>query len=242
VIRVVHEGLASRAEAVVSRCRERDAAVTVSETTALTPDEFDADDRVVALGERALLSVGRAGVETPVLPVGGESLPNSPAFDELDTAVETVLAGDPDVVRHPILSVTDDAGTERARAVLDVTLVTGEPARISEYAVRAGDHEIDRFRADGVVVATPLGSGGYASAVGGPRLGPGTGLAVVPISPFETQRDYWVVADPVGLSVERDDSAVSLVADDTVVGAVGPGERLTVSPEGTLSVLRASDS
>nr|WP_303645239.1 ATP-NAD kinase [Salinirubrum litoreum] len=223
-------------------CRERDAAVTVSETAALAAGEFDADDRVVALGERALLAVGRVGVDAPVLPVGGESLPNSPTLDDLDTVVETVLAADPDVVDHPILSIGDDSGTERARAVLDVTLVTDEPARISEYAVRAGDREIDRFRADGVVVATPLGSGGYASAVGGPRLGPGTGLAVVPVSPFETQRDYWVVADPVALSVERDDSAVSLVADDTVVGAVGPEERLTVRPTGTLAVLRPDES
>jgi NAD+ kinase len=241
VIRVVHEGLANRAEAAASLCRDRGVAVTVTETAGLATDEFDADDRIVALGERALLAVGRAGVEAPVLPAGGESLPHSPAFDDLDTIVETVLAADPDVVRHPILSVTDDAGTERARAVLDVTLVTGEPARISEYAVRAGDREIDRFRADGVVVATPLGSGGYASAVGGPRLGAGTGLAVVPISPFETQRDYWVVAEPVGLSVERDDSAVSLVADDTVVGSVCPGERLTVAPDGSVSVLRPAE-
>jgi NAD+ kinase len=230
--------MASRAEAVVSLCRERDAAVTVSGATDLAADEFDAGDRVLVLGERALLAVGRAGVDAPILPVGGGSLPNSPTLDDLDTAVDALLVADPDVVQHPVLSVTDDSGAERARAVLDVTLVTGEPARISEYAVRAGDREIDRVRADGVVVATPLGSGGYASAVGGPRLGPGTGLAVVPVSPFQTQRDYWVVADPVGLSVERDDSAVSLVADDTVVGSVGPDEQLTIRPDGTLAVLR----
>jgi NAD+ kinase len=216
--------------------------VTATGIADLAPGEFGADDRVLALGERALGALGRAGIDAPVLPVAAESLPTLPADGGLDSAVETLLAPDPAVIRHPVLSVADGAGTERARAVLDLTLVTSEPARISEYAVRAGDREIDRFRADGVVVATPLGSGGYASAVGGPRLGPDTGLAVVPISPFETQRDYWVVAEPIGLSVERDDSVVSLVADDTVVGSVAAGDRLRIEPDGVLSVLRPVQS
>jgi NAD+ kinase len=236
VIRVVHDGSASPAARAASLLRDRDAAVTVTETAALAAEEFDADDRVLALGECALIAVARAGVECPVLPVGGESLPTGPTVDELDAAADTLLAPDPDVVRHPTLSV--DGDRHRGRAVLDATLVTSEPARISEYAITTEGRLVDRFRADGVVVATPLGSGGYASAVGGPLLGPGTGLVVVPISPFETQRDCWVVDGPVALSVERDDSEVSLIVDDEEAGHVTPGERLSVAVDDHFAVIR----
>ena len=228
--------MASPAARAASLLRDRDAAVTVTETAALAAEEFGADDRVLTLGERALIAVGRAGVGCPVLPVGGESLPIGPAADELDAAADTLLSSDPDVVRHPVLAVSGDR--HRGRAVLDATLVTSEPARISEYAITTEGRPVDRFRADGVVVATPLGSGGYASAVGGPLLGPGTGLAVVPISPFETQRDCWVVDGPAELSVERDDSEVSLIVDDEEVGHVTPGETVSVAVDGHFSVIR----
>lgn len=236
MIRVVHDGLAGRADRAVSLLRDRDATATVTETTDLDAGEFDADDRVLALGERALIAVGRAAPECPVLPVGGEALPTGLALADLDAAVDALLAPDPDVVRHPVLSVSGDG--ERGHAVLDAGLVTSEPARISEYAITTAGRPVDRFRADGVVVATPLGSGGYASAVGGPLLGPDTGLAVVPISPFETQRDCWVLDGPVGLSVERDDSEVSLIVDDDDAGPVSPGEELSVVVDEHFSVIR----
>jgi NAD+ kinase len=215
--------------------RDHDAAATVATTAALDIGAFEADDRVLTLGERALIAVGRAAPECPVLPVGGESLPTGPALADLEAAVDALLAPDPDVVRHPVLTVSD---ADRGRAVLDVGLVTSEPARISEYAITAAGRPVDRFRADGVVVATPLGSRGYARAVGGPLLGPGTGLAVVPVSPFETQRDCWVLDGPVGLSVERDDSEVSLVVDDDDVGTVTPGDELVVAVEDHFPVIR----
>lgn len=234
MIRVVHEGLASRADRAVSLLRDRDAAVTTTETADLDATEFAADDRVLALGERALIAVGRAGPASPVLPVGG--IPTGPTLDELDAAVDALLAPEPDVVRHPVLAVSGDR--HRGRAVLDTTLVTSEPARISEYAITTEGRPVDRVRADGVVVATPLGSGGYASAVGGPVLGPDTGLAVVPISPFETRRDCWVIDGPVGLSVERDDSEVSVIVDDEDAGHVTPGETLLVAVEDQFPVVR----
>jgi NAD+ kinase len=90
-----------------------------------------------------------------------------------------------------------------------------EPARISEFCVRTGGEEVDRFRADGVVVSTPAGSPGYNRAANGPVVAPETGvLSVVPVAPFATDIDGWVLPiDEVTLSVERDETPVELLAD-----------------------------
>nr|WP_303650192.1 hypothetical protein [Halalkalicoccus sp. NIPERK01] len=123
---------------------------------------------------------------------------------------------------------------------MDVTLVTTEPARISEYAVDHADERVAAFRADGVVVATPAGSHGYAAAAGGPTLAPtAEALCVVPIAPFHTQATRWVLdTSALGLSVLRDEGEVSLLVDDTEYGVVDPDQRVRLAVDGHVRTLR----
>jgi len=137
---------------------------------------------------------------------------------------------------HPILAV--DAGDgEARRAAFDVALVTAEPARISEFAIDFAGGTDESFRADGVVVATPLGSGGYANAAGGPIVEPGGGLSVAPISPFSTRADARVAVGRLSLSVEREAESVALVVDGDERGAVDPHRSVAIEATGSVAVV-----
>lgn len=197
----------------------------------------DDSEAVVAVGEPALIALARAAPPVPVLPVAAGRGVRSVPPDAVGEAVEALLAGDFERRSHPVVDVRVGDRT-RARALLDVMLVSAEPAQISEYAVESGEHRVARFRADGVVLATPSGSSGYASSAGGPVLAPDTDAAtVVPVAPFETDIDHWVVSTTdLRVSVERDETAVHLLADDRVVGPVDPGEPVSVTPGASLSV------
>ncbi|CQR50680.1 MULTISPECIES: NAD(+)/NADH kinase [Haloferax] len=216
------------------------------------PEPADAD-AVVAVGESALSAVA-LGAEwsCPVVPVDCAA-PWSPKRHELESRLSAFVAGGGRVVDHPTLSVGEDSS---ARALFDAMLVTSEPAHISEYGVAHAETAVpfstdptdesraaarwtpvDEFRADGVVVATPLGSSGYARAAGGAVVGPAAGLAVVPVSPYATQTNSWVLQPPVRLSVERDDAPVSLVADDEVVREIRPFESVVIDRDGSVPVL-----
>jgi NAD+ kinase len=200
---------------------------------------------VVAVGEGALADLVAAGVEVPVVPVSAPEPVRPVPASGLESAVASVLAGAFEEVAHPVLSLgTDATGGERTRALFDLALVTAEPARISEYTVLHADERVSSVRADGVVVATPAGSTGYARAADGPVLAPGTGVvAVVPVSPFATDADHWVLpGDGVGLRVERDEATVDLVADGREVGSVEAGRTLRVSIRGSLTVAVVEDS
>ncbi|WP_415382725.1 ATP-NAD kinase [Halosimplex sp. TS25] len=205
----------------------------------------DDSEVLVAVGEPALLALARATPSVPVLPVAAGRGVRSVPPGAVDEAVAALLVDDFERTSHPVVDVRVGDGT-RARALLDVMLVSAEPAQISEYAVDSGDHRVARFRADGVVVATPAGSSGYASAAGGPVLAPGSdAAAVVPVAPFETDIGHWVVpTDDLGVTVERDETAVHLLADDRVVGQVDPAEPVTASPAASLvvAVVEASRS
>ena len=208
-------------------------------------------DAVVAVGESALLALVRADVDAPVLPVdAGPGYGGIAADDATDggdgptPSVEALLAREFETASRAVLGVS--VGGERVgRALADVMLVTTEPARISEYAVRSRGERVSRFRADGVVVSTPTGSHGYGRSAGGPLLEPESDVVgVVPVAPFAVDVDHWVVsADrPVELTVERDEGAVSLLLDDEAVRQVSPHTPVEVVEDGTLDLVRVAES
>ncbi|SFB74384.1 NAD+ kinase [Halobiforma haloterrestris] len=225
--------IAATIEATVPDLEGSIAAESVAEILSGDPSLF------VAIGEAGLIAVARRASDVPVLPVG--SVPGIESVAETDVADAFTALADGDAIqrRRPLLGVAGPGTDDRRRALFDVTLVTDEPARISEYAVESRDDAVAQFRADGVVVATPAGSHGYASAVDAPRLSPAIdAVAVAPIAPFTTATRRWVLphADLV-LSVERDEGDVRLLADGEPIDTVLPGERVGVDADGRLTTI-----
>ncbi|WP_266076841.1 NAD(+)/NADH kinase [Haladaptatus caseinilyticus] len=204
---------------------------------------LDADPTaVVAVGESAVIDLVGAGVSVPVLPVdAGAGLESVPG-ENVESAIEDMLSGDWTTAARPLLSASVE-GEHVADALFDATLVTREPARISEYAVRANGDSVAQFRADAVVTATPAGSRGYARDAGGPVVQPGSGvLSVVPVAPFAIHVDDWVLSGPVTLSVERDEDAVELLADDRDICPIEPHEAVELAVDGSFEVVSLDSS
>jgi NAD+ kinase len=231
-------GVVGEHPAVVDALTDRGAEAVVGDAETVLDA---APDTVVAAGEPALVDLVRAGVGVPVLPFGvGPGVRSVPPL-----AVDSVLhllSGSLETVERPVLRASTPLGGEVA--LFDVMLVTDEPARISEYAVKSGGTRVDTFRADGVVVATPAGSHGYARAADSPLVGPSTGVvSVVPISPFATNVDSWMLdTDGVSLVVERDETPVELLADGRPSGPVVPGETVRIRNEGSLTLAVVEES
>lgn len=224
-------------------------AIRAAGGSVVSADEAASADAVVAVGESSVTEVALdSTVDRPIVPVDCGT-PWSVPRRALGDTLSSMLAGERRVVEQPILSVSV-GGEHAGDALFDTMLVTSEPAHISEYGVaryrsdapavahvdEAADDDwvmVDEFRADGVVVATPLGSTGYSRAAGGAVVGPNAGASVVPVSPYATQTDTWVFQLPLRLSVERDDTPVSLVVDDAVVREVVPSAAVYVTVGGT---------
>lgn len=192
---------------------------------------------VVTVGERALLTTARERPDVPILPVDTAIRPEIEAGAIGKGVIETARENGMERL-HPLLLVSvDDEPIEHA--FMDITLVTREPARISEYALDTDESRIASFRADGVVVATPAGSNGYAAAAGGPTLtATAEALCVVPIAPFHTQSERWVLGtDPLSLSVLRDEGEVSLLIDDREYGSIESGQQVRLAVDGYVRTL-----
>jgi NAD+ kinase len=200
-------------------------------------------DTVVAVGETAALAVARQRPSMPLVPVAaGRGLRSVPSDRTADVAA-SIVGGDWELESHPLVRV-EYAGETVARALTDVTLVTSEAARISEFSVTADGDHVGQLRADGIVVATPAGTPGYARRLGTPIAAASTGIvAVAPIAPFATNPDHWTVPDDrLRVTVERDDAEVRLFADDRSIVQVAFDEPVTLTTEQSIEVALLSES
>ena len=238
-----------------------DAVVAAGGVVAAGPEEPLTTDAMVAVGDAGLRECVDASVDGPVLPIDVDGIASLPR-EAPPSVIERFLADGYPVHEQPVMAVETPA--VGGRALRDVALVTATPATISEFAIAveadapdgdrstaaavesdgpaAGGSSLARFRADGVVVATPVGSRGYARAAGGPVVVAGSdAAAVVPIAPFATDPDHWVVPlSEVALTVERDDADVELFVDGRSLGSVAPGTTVAIVRDGTLRLASPS--
>ncbi|EMA40326.1 ATP-NAD/AcoX kinase [Halococcus morrhuae DSM 1307] len=199
-----------------------------------TAETVAGTDLVIAPAGDAIAELATADVSTPVLPIADDLRPET---------AKRLLDGRYTVAERPLVAVETAGGA--AHALFDVTLATAAAATISEFSLNRPDRStsIARFRADGVVVTTPAGSRGYAHTVGGPIVAPGSDvLTAVPISPFATDPNHWVVPlAGLSLTVERDDADVELLVDGRTVETVEPGATVELARAGTLPIVSLPD-
>ncbi len=173
---------------------------------ALPPDL----DLVIALGgDGTLLRASRwvADLEVPVTGVNLGDLGFLAAYrrEQLLVALEDALEGRMGWEPRLRMSVEVHRQGEliaSEKAVNDVYIKQGQIPRLLRLDTKVGDHELARYKADGLIVSTPLGSTAYNLAAGGPIVAPGTEVfTITPICPHSLSLRPVVVPASEGVSV-----------------------------------------
>ena len=151
-------------------------------------------DLIVVLGGDGTL-IGMAGrvaaadVDVPILGVNYGSLGflTEITLPELYDALEATLDGRAAIDTRAMLT----SRTVRQHAVFadhtvlnDIVITKGALSRIIEISVTVGEAPVTRFRADGLIIASPTGSTAYNLAAGGPIVHPAVdAMVLTPIAP-----------------------------------------------------------
>ena len=86
--------------------------------------------------------------------------------------------------RMVIKGESDNYPAEKLFAINDIVIDKGGWPKMIELTVLVDGEHVATFSADGVIVATPIGSTGYALSTGGPVVSPSAGaITICPISP-----------------------------------------------------------
>jgi NAD+ kinase len=216
-------------------------AAAALEATAMDKSEIarHADLIVVLGGDGTLLSIARfmEGRETPILGVnlGGLGFLTEATTDEAQASIARVLAGEYEVDRRITLEAlvqhTEDDGTTRSsekfRALNDVVINKRPVGRMLDLEVTADRQHFCSYRADGLIVATPTGSTGYALSAGGPIVYPTLEVIVLaPICPHTLSNRPVVLPDSFQLEVrvKAPDHDATLVLDGQEAAQVGAAD------------------
>jgi NAD+ kinase len=119
----------------------------------------------------------------------------------------------------------------KATGLNDVVVEKVASERIIEVGVSINGHRFARYRTDGIIVATPVGSTAYSLSAGGPVVDPELEVLVMtPVAPHSLlSRSLVVAADSViEISVEIDRPA-RVNVDGRKVATVEPGDSVAIS-------------
>lgn len=118
-------------------------------------------------------------------------------------------------------------------AVNDVYVTKTEPGKISELFVECDEREVCRYRADGILVATPNGSTAYSMSAGGPILDTNlNAIIMTPVCPHSLI-SCSIVFSPekvisIGSSFNGGEKELDIVVDGEIVGKLKKGEKVNV--------------
>jgi NAD+ kinase len=154
-------------------------------------------------GDGTLLAAARVAAlqGIPILPINMGSLGFLTSFtvEELYPALEDTLAGRYSVSERVMLKVDlerEGKIIETQRVLNEAVINKGALARMIDLELRIDQDFVCRYRADGLIVATPTGSTAYSLSAGGPIVHPAVeSFIITPICPHTLSDRPVVVRD-----------------------------------------------
>lgn len=127
--------------------------------------------------------------------------------EEVQSLVAALSSGSYGVEERAMLSVTRrcsmlDTAHEPLLALNEISLMRDQTGRMIDVDVELDGCLLNRYHADGVLVATPTGSTAYSLSAGGPLLWPTAGvMCLTPICPHSLTSRPVVLPDDVEITL-----------------------------------------
>lgn len=198
-------------------------------------------DLVIALGgDGTLLRAARQSAErdVPLMGINLGTLGFLSAYGagQIDEALDAALSGALGWIPRLRMHVRVDrkAGPWECTGSNDVYLKHGELPRMIDLSTTVGGVPMAHYRADGLLVCTPMGSTAYNLAAGGPIVNAGIdAFTITPLCPHSlTHRPVVTSAgEPIGIvySGPRDSGSATLAVDGLWGSSLAVGDEITVS-------------
>jgi NAD+ kinase len=238
------------AQEIAARLSSLGAAVTLdlAGSLALAREVPEAELVVAVGGDGTLLATARRLVGTSVPTLGVNLGKLGFLVEHSPEEVMAYLAGEPPegwrLEPKMMLQVCLEDGRKTTRYALNDMMVSqGVMTRLISIDMAVNGQHAAQYRADGVVVSTPVGSTSYSLSLGGPILAPGLrAFAITPIAPHALTNRAIVIegSGVVSFAVRSPIRELALVFDGQERLAVGEGDRFRVSAAPTDFVLVSS--
>lgn len=181
--------------------------------TYVSPDTLydEAELAIVLGGDGFMLETARRAAPKGV-PILGINMGRVGYMTELEmdeiALLDRLFDGEPRIDERAMLKVEVRTAKGQSRAsayaLNDAVIANGSTARIVDLLLSDGEEEINSYRADGLVIATPTGSTAYSLSAGGPIVDPKLScFCVTPICPHSMVARPLVFPDTAELRIKN---------------------------------------
>lgn len=128
---------------------------------------------------------------------------------ELEVLAEALQSGSYSTSRRTLLVarvIRRDREPQEFLALNEAVLARGQTGRLVSLTARVDGDFLNKYRADGLIVATPTGSTAYSLSAGGPLISPSAGVFVItPVCPHTLSQRAVVIDDSAVIELSPDD-------------------------------------
>jgi NAD+ kinase len=204
---------------------------------------------IVLGGDGTLLSAARAidGREVPLFPVnlGGLGFLTAITMDELYPELERAFRGEHRIGKRKLLHcelIRSERVVGQYEALNDVVITKSAIARIVDLDAHVDHMFVCRYKADGLIVATPTGSTAYSLSAGGPIIFPSVAaICMTPICPHMLTNRPVIVPDTSTIRIicQAEDDSAFLTIDGQIGEPLKKSDQIVCrSSQHTLMLVR----
>ena len=194
-------------------------------------EDFLSDDKEIYEKSDLIISIGGDGTmlttayhaltyDKPVLGLNLGKLGFLAEVDisQMDIIIKDIKEGNYQVQERMVLTADcDTIHGEKLIAINDIVIDKGGWPKMIEITAEVDGEYVSTFSADGVIIATPIGSTGYSLSTGGPVVSPSaSAITLSPISPHS------LTMRPLVLSSEQ----------EIIIKADSPHDEIQISCDG----------
>ncbi len=160
--------------------------------------------------------------------------------EDIEALVRTLADGTYGVEERSVLSVTrhradGSISSTPYLALNELALMRAQTGKMIDVDVELDGRLLNRYHADGVLVATPTGSTAYSLSAGGPLVWPDAGvICLTPICPHSLTNRSVILPETVGITIRprerrgRADESLIFSLDGRSTHNISLGEALTI--------------
>jgi NAD+ kinase len=208
-----------------------------------------ADLIIVLGGDGTLLSAARVigEREVPLFPVnlGGLGFLTAITMDEIYPNLERAFRGEHRIGKRKLLYaelLRAEKSIANWEALNDVVITKSAIARMIDLDTHIDQMFVCRYKADGLIVATPTGSTAYSLSAGGPIIFPSVGaICLTPICPHMLTNRPVIVPETstIRITCQAEDDSAFLTIDGQIGEPLQKGDQIICrSSTHTLMLIR----
>jgi len=182
-------------------------------------EDFLSDDKEIYEKSDLIISIGGDGTmlttayhalsyDKPVLGLNLGKLGFLAEVDisQMDIIIKDIKEGNYQIQERMVLAADcDNFPLEKLIAINDIVIDKGGWPKMIEITARVDGEYVSTFSADGVIIATPIGSTGYSLSTGGPVVSPSaSAITLSPISPHSLTMRPLVLSNEQEIVIKAD--------------------------------------